>query len=93
MANYTKPHDDNHEDSPQDWLNSALTFARALGLILKETEGVIVDVSGDMQFEGNPQKLIVFKKDNMIRIVAADEQADNVPEGTLIWMHESFSKN
>ena len=32
--NYTKPNDPDHEDSPKDWLNSALLFTRALSFLL-----------------------------------------------------------
>ncbi len=37
--NYTRPLHLEQDDLPIDWLASSLTFARALGLILKEKEG------------------------------------------------------
>lgn len=93
MANYTRPNDENHEDSPKDWLNSALTFARALGLILGELEGVVVDVTGDIDLDGNPSKVIVFKKNDMVCITAADEQVENVPEGTRLFLIRDANPN
>jgi hypothetical protein len=92
--NYTKPNEPDYEDDPLDWLNSALTFASALGLILKEMEGVIVDVKGDMNFKhlSDCKKVIVFREDEQIHIVSADREID-APEGTLVWMHPKISEN
>ena len=60
--NYTNPNNLDHNDTPEDWLNSSLIFARSLSLIFKENEGVVVDLMGDMRFgdEGNIKKVIVF---------------------------------
>lgn len=90
MANYTKPQDPNHEDSPQDWLNSCLVFVAALSCLLQETEGVVIDIKGDMKVEDDAKKVIVFKKDEHIHIYPISEDEDrikNLPEGTMIWMH------
>lgn len=79
--NYTRPEDEDHDDDPRDWLNSALLFARALSLILEEREGVVVDISGDAF---NPiddaKKIIVFKADGMIHI---DSFEKDLEEGTF----------
>jgi hypothetical protein len=69
--NYTNPNDPDYQDEPEDWLNSALIFARALSLILNEKEGIVVDIKGDVQFQMDPEvkRVIVFKEDRMIRII------------------------
>jgi len=86
--NYTRPNDPDYEDNANDWLNSALIFASALGHILREEEGVIVDIKNDMidtlpeEFEGY-EKLIVFRAAGQIHIQGFDEDA---PEGTMVMM-------
>jgi len=46
-VNYTRPNDPDHVDDPKDWLNANLIFARALGQVLEEGSGVVVDIKGD----------------------------------------------
>ena len=77
--NYTKPNEPNHEDSPQDWLNSSLLFARTLSLILEPGMGIVVDVKGDMDLGERVEKVIVFNRDEQIVIEAFDR---DVKEGT-----------
>jgi hypothetical protein len=81
--NYTNPNDPDYQDRPEDWLNSALVFARALSLILKEREGIVVDIKGDAQFQMDPEvkRVIVFKEDLMVRIIEC--QAD-LEEGQYV---------
>lgn len=90
--NYTNPDDPNHEDSPKDWLNSALIFARALSLCLKEREGIVVDIKGDAEFQMDPEvkKVIVFRKDGMTRIIECE---DDLKEGQYVIMHEDYNLN
>lgn len=77
--NYTKPNESNHEDSPQDWLNSSLLFARTLSLILEPGMGIVVDVKGDMDLGEGVEKVIVFNRDEQIIIEAFDR---DIKEGT-----------
>ena len=77
--NYTKPNEPNHEDSPQDWLNSSLLFARTLSLILEPGQGIIVDVKGDVDLGEGIKKVIIFNRDEQIFIEAFDR---DVKEGT-----------
>ena len=44
MENYTNPGQSGQEQNSQDLINASLIFARALGLILKNTEGIVVDM-------------------------------------------------
>src|SRR3989304_9567070 len=88
--NYTKPHDMTHTDKPEDWLNSALLFAGALGHVLKEREGVVVDIQGDVKMdnllERGCTKVFVYASEKQIHI---SECWDDIPAGTLVWMHNS----
>jgi 2-hydroxy-3-keto-5-methylthiopentenyl-1-phosphate phosphatase len=90
MANYTKPQDPNHEDSPKDWLNLCLVFAAVLSCLLKETEGIVVDIKGNIKLDDDAKKVIVFKKDEQIHIYpitdGVNETNSDLPEGTMIWM-------
>jgi hypothetical protein len=88
--NYTRSDKEEHEDSPRDWLNSALIMTRALGLMLQKDEGIVVDILGDMQFGVNDDgdvitKVIVFDRDDQIVVMECEE---DIPEGTLTWHHE-----
>jgi len=88
--NYTRADKEEHEDSPRDWLNTALIFTRTLGLMLEENEGIVVDIVGDMQFGVNDEgdvitKVIVFDSGEQVRVMECDE---DIPEGTMIWLHD-----
>jgi hypothetical protein len=79
--NYTRPKDPDHIDSSQEWLNSALIFAKTLGLILEEGMGVVVKLQGDMKNPvGDSDKVIVFKVENQIHIDNFDQ---DLTEGTF----------
>jgi hypothetical protein len=71
MMNYTNPYDEEHEDSPQDWLNSALVFSQAIGTLLNENEGIVVELQGDAKNIGY-DKVIVFNSGGQIIIDECD---------------------
>ena len=60
MENYVNPEQSGQEQNPQDLLNASLIFARALGLILNEGEGIVVDINGDVSLGDDVNKVIVF---------------------------------
>lgn len=79
--NYTKPNEPDHKDSPQDWLNTSLIFARTISLLLKEREGIVVDIKGDVVLQEEVEKVVVFKKNNQIVIDYTDIDYE---EGSMI---------
>jgi hypothetical protein len=81
MENYTNPEQSGQEQNPQDLLNASLIFARALGLILNEGEGIVVDINGDVSLGDDVNKVIVFKKDEQVHIFKFEE---DLPEGTMV---------
>jgi hypothetical protein len=87
MSNYTRPNDPDHQDDPQDWLSGALIFGRALSLMLRDREGIVVDISGDAVLSTDPdaKKVIVFSEDSKINILPCYEEFE---EGQMIWMDE-----
>jgi hypothetical protein len=81
MENYVNPEQSGQEQNPQDLLNASLIFARALGLILNEGEGIVVDITGDVVLGDDVNKVIVFKKDEQVHIFKFEE---DLPEGTMV---------
>ena len=64
MENYTNPEQSGQAQNPQDLLNASLIFAKALGLILNEGEGIVVDITGDVVLGDDVNKVIVFIWEN-----------------------------
>ena len=80
--NYTQPDNPDYEDSPKDWLKCSIVFSIALGYLLPENEGVIVDVQNDVaKYFPNYKKLVVYRQDNHICIGECTEDA---PAGTPV---------
>jgi hypothetical protein len=79
--NHLKPNEEGYQNNPQDLLNSSMLFARALGLIFKENEGIVVDVTGDVMLADDVKKVIIFKQNNQIHIFKCEE---DVEEGMAV---------
>ena len=89
QENHLKPNEEGFQDNSQDLINASLLFARALGLILKENEGIVVDVVGDIKLGEEVKKVIVFKFENQVHIYKCDE---DIPEGNAVNMDTSATK-
>jgi len=70
----------------QDWIIASLIFARAIGFILQEGEGIVVDVTGEINLGDDVKKVIVFKKDEQVHIYRCDE---DIEEGTAVNLNTS----
>jgi hypothetical protein len=82
--NYTQPEDPDHEDDPEEWLSSSLIFAKALGKILREHEGIVIKLEGDMKILWpTVDKVIVANYDGMIHVINCEE---DVKDGQLVWL-------
>ena len=86
QENHLKPNEEGFQDNSQDLINASLLFARALGLILKENEGIVVDVVGDIKLGDEVKKVIVFKFENQVHIYKCGE---DIPEGNAVNMDTS----
>ena len=86
QENHLKPNEEGFQENPQDLINASLLFARALGLILKENEGIVVDVVGDIKLGEEVKKVIVFKFENQVHIYKCDE---DIPEVNAVNMDTS----
>lgn len=69
------------EISAKDLSNASHIFARTINLLLEEKEGIIVDVTPDVDFEEDVSKVIVFRLNNMIHIQKFEQELD---EGSMI---------
>ena len=78
--NYTNPNQQG-PDQQQDLINASLIFARALGLIFRDDEGIVVDVYGDVNLGDGTKKVIVFKQNDQVHIYKCEE---DVEEGTAV---------
>ena len=81
QENYTNPEKEGQEQNPQDLLNASMLFARALGLIFKENEGIVVDVKNDVKLGEDVNKVIVFRQNEQIHIFKCEE---DVEEGMAV---------
>ena len=86
MENYTNPEKGETKQDVQDLLNASLIFARALGLILNEGEGIVVDIVGDMNLGEEVKKVIVFEHENQVHIYKCEE---DLPEGSAVSMNQN----
>jgi hypothetical protein len=84
MENYTNPEPGETKQDVQDLLNASLIFARALGLIFKQGEGIVVDIKGDVILKEDTKKVIVFQHNNQIHIYKCEEDLE---EGTAVNMN------
>jgi hypothetical protein len=67
----------------QDWYKAAMIFAKALGLILDEDQGIIVDLNDTTKIPelDEVNKVIVFRKDNQVHIAPCTE---DIAEGETV---------
>jgi hypothetical protein len=96
--NYTKPHDEGHEDSPQDWLAGALVFAQTLSLVIPDGEGILVKAKGDAVDYFGPKEglLIVANIGSQMQIIPLGNVIDDTSgfeEGMWITIGEQQDEN
>jgi hypothetical protein len=84
MENYTNPEQGETKQDVQDLLNASLIFARALGLIFQEGEGIVVDITGDIKLVDDSKKVIVFSHNDQIHIYKCEQDLE---EGTAVSMN------
>lgn len=73
--NYTRPNDPDHKDSPSDHLFGAQVFSRALAMMLREGQGIVIDLTEAMTFPQYPdaKKVLVYYLNNMVHIEPTEE--------------------
>jgi hypothetical protein len=84
MENYTNPEPGETKQDVQDLLNASLIFARALGLIFQQGEGIVVDIKGDVKLADDSKKVIVFSHNDQIHTYKCEQDLE---EGTAVSMN------
>ena len=89
--NYTKPHDPDYKDKPEDYLFLTMTFGRVLSKFLAKGQGVLIDLKGDMvKIHPELTRVVVFNDGKMMRVIKADERTD-LEDGDMIMMMDKGS--
>jgi len=73
----------NPTENPQDLLNASLIFARALSLILEDSQGIVVDLQKGVEVGSDVEKVIVFRHQDQVHIYKCE---DDLVEGTAVRM-------
>jgi hypothetical protein len=73
-----------HDNNPQNCINfTSQLFARALGLLLQENQGIVVDIKDDIKMDDPKIKsVIVSSRDGQIYVTINDE---NIEEGKYVF--------
>lgn len=66
--------------------NATIIFAKALSLIFKDNEGIVVDVPENISNYFETQKVIVLKTNDQVSIFNLDK---DIPEGTSVSLNEN----
>jgi len=89
--NYTKPYNENYEDTPEDYLFLVMTFGRVLSKFLAKGQGVLIDLKGDMlKLKPEVTRVVVFNDGKMMRVINASERTD-LEDGDMIMMMDKGS--
>jgi len=84
--NYTKPHDENYKDKPEDYLWLVMAMGRALSSMLADGQGVLIDMKGDaLKIKPEATRVVVFNDGEMIRVIDATDRTD-LKDGDRIMM-------
>jgi len=93
MSNYTRPHDKNYKDNPEDFFFLAMVFSQALDAILEDGHGVLIDIKGDaLKVRPEAKRVVIFNDGNMMRVINAEERTD-LEHGDRILMIDGNSLN
>ena len=79
-----------NNQNQEDWFKAAMIFAKALGLILDEDQGIIADLNETTKIPGfeDINKVIVFRKDNQVHIAPCDQ---DIEEGNTVILDKDDS--
>jgi hypothetical protein len=94
MANYTKPHDKDYKDQPEDYLWLVMVFGRALSAIFKDGQGVLIDVKADaLKIRPEVKRVVVFHDGKMIRVIDASDRTDLEDGDRIQMIDKNFISN
>ena len=70
----------------QGALDASIIFAKALGFILQDNQGIVVDIPSESKMRELIQKVVVFKYNEKIHIYKCD---DDIREGIAVLLDMS----
>lgn len=70
----------------QGALDASIIFAKALGFILQDNQGIVVDIPSESKMRELIQKVVVFKYNEKIHIYKCD---DDIQEGIAVLLDMS----
>lgn len=73
-------------ENSQENHNASLIFAKTLGLIFEDGEGIVINISENMKMPEEIKKVIVFKYMDQIHIYKCDQDLE---EGTTVNMQDT----
>lgn len=92
--NYTKPYDENYEDTKEDYLFLVMAFGRALSAMLNDGHGILIDMKGDaLKIHPEAKRVVVFNDGKMIRVVNASERTDLEDGDRIMMINEKNMEN
>lgn len=74
-----------NEETQSDptWMVPALIFAKALGIIMDEGQGIVIDLNDNTKIQGheNVGKVIVYRKEEQVHIAPCE---DPLEQGSIV---------
>lgn len=69
--------------SDPSWMVPALIFAKALGIIMDEGQGIVIDLNDNTKIQGHDDvnKVIVYRKDEQVHIAPCEDALD---QGSIV---------
>lgn len=77
--------------SESSWMVPALIFAKTLGIIMDEAQGIIIDLNDNTKIQGHEDinKVIVYKKDEQVHIAPCE---DELEQGSVVTISSGDSE-
>lgn len=75
---------------PQEALDASIIFAKALGLILQDKQGIVIDVPTESKIYEMIKKVVVFKFNDKVHIYKCE---DDMVEGTAVLLDTETPDN
>lgn len=75
---------------PQEALDASIIFAKALGLILQDKQGIVIDVPSESKIYEMIKKVVVFKFNEKVHIYKCE---DDMVEGTAVLLDTEIPDN
>ena len=89
MENNTTPEISAEERNQQEFFTASVIFAKALSLIFKNGQGIVVDIDENIDLGQDVKKVFVFSYNNNIHIQKCTE---DIPEGTNVEINQDNSE-